>query len=256
MNKKFDDDEDIKKSYDEEDWEPELQKSIREMKREFKEQMKQLKDELAEIKGDLKSDYSEREYSYSRRVPRQRKPKRSIHIDTRNWEDWGERFGESFEHYIGGILESVGDTIDRTVGSLFQSYPRYSRRRGRAKKKPYFVPEEELEEFYGKGSSIMSALSDSTRLKMLKELEKEPLRQSDLSLRTDTKGGNFKHHISILKEEGLVRQEGVRERYLLTFAGREALKLVEFLYSRSKRRVSVPVTISDEEEDNLIEEEE
>jgi predicted transcriptional regulator len=82
---------------------------------------------------------------------------------------------------------------------------------------------------------------------MLKELEKDPLRQSELSIRTETKGGNFKHHISILIKEGLVRQEGVRERYMLTFAGREALKLVEFLYSRSKKRISVPVEIKDDE---------
>ncbi len=102
----------------------------------------------------------------------------------------------------------------------------------------------------------MGALSDSTRLKMLKELEKEPLRQSDLSERTNTRGGNFKHHITLLKDEGLVRQEGVRERYMLTFAGREALKLVEFLYSRSKKRISVPIMTSDEEEELEIQEEE
>jgi len=94
----------------------------------------------------------------------------------------------------------------------------------------------------------MTALSDSTRLRMLKELEKEPLRQSDLADRTGTKGGNFKHHISILIDQGLARQEGVRERYLLTFAGREALKLVEFLFIRGKRRLQVPVIINDEEE--------
>ncbi|MHA1969388.1 MAG: ArsR/SmtB family transcription factor [Candidatus Hodarchaeales archaeon] len=95
----------------------------------------------------------------------------------------------------------------------------------------------------------MGALSDANRLRMLKELEKQPLRQSDLSEKTSTKGGNFKHHISILKENGLVRQEGVRERYLLTFAGREALKLVEFLYARGKKRLQVPVIIDDSEEE-------
>lgn len=95
----------------------------------------------------------------------------------------------------------------------------------------------------------MGALSDQTRLRMLKELEKQPLRQSDLSEKTNTRGGNFKHHINILKDEGLVRQEGVRERYMLTFAGREALKLVEFLYSRAKKRISIPVYSTDEDDE-------
>ncbi|MFX0088236.1 MAG: ArsR/SmtB family transcription factor, partial [Candidatus Hodarchaeota archaeon] len=169
-----------------------------------------------------------------------------FHID----EDWGERFGASIENYVGGLLDSVGDAIDRSVGSIFQpSSYRRSRRKERYTKEKAFVSEEDLEDFYDKGSAIMAALSDSNRLRMLKELEKRPLRQSDLSEKTNTKGGNFKHHITILKDEGLVRQEGVRERYMLTFAGREALKLVEFLYARGKKRLQVPVIIDDAEEE-------
>ena len=82
---------------------------------------------------------------------------------------------------------------------------------------------------------------------IVKELEKEPMRQSDLSEKTNIKGGNFKHHMSILKEKGLVHQEGVRERYMLAFAGREALKLAEFLYHRAKKPKSVPIVIDEEE---------
>ena len=221
-----------------------LKESIRDMKREFREQMRELKDEIGDIKAD--SDLPRRRP----RPPRPPKPHHSIRIDAEKWEDWGEHFGETLEHYIGGILDSIGDTIDRSVGSLFQTpSSRRGRRWKRRRKEPFFVPEEELEDFYRDGSKIMTALSDQTRLKMLKELEKEPLRQSDLSDRTNTRGGNFKHHITILKDEGLVRQEGVRERYMLTFSGREALKLVEFLYSRAKRRIPVPIYASDEEEE-------
>ncbi|MFX0182071.1 MAG: ArsR/SmtB family transcription factor [Candidatus Hodarchaeota archaeon] len=258
MDKEFNDEENMKKPLDNDDEDIDLEESIRDMKREFRKQMQDIKDELSEIKQNYRPDFPRRR-PRPPRPPRKRRRDPSIHIDADEWEDWGDRFGSTLEHYIGGILDSIGETIDRSVGSIFQTYPSHRRRRkGRQKREPYFIPENELEEFFEKGSAIMGALSDQTRLKMLKELEKEPLRQSDLSQRTATRGGNFKHHISILKDEGLVRQEGVRERYLLTFAGREALKLVEFLYSRAKKRISVPVIISDddEEEEKKFEEEE
>lgn len=226
-----------------------IEKSLREMKHAFKDQMKSLKEDIEEIKEEVHSD---RDMGKPRR-PRRPKPPKKIKGDFAfhmGDEDWGDRFGASIEHYIGGLLDSVGDAIDRSVGSIFQSpSSRHSRIRSKHRKQKVFVSEEELEDFYSKGSAIMGALSDSNRLRMLKELEKQPLRQSDLSEKTNTKGGNFKHHISILKEGGLVRQEGVRERYLLTFAGREALKLVEFLYARGKKRLQVPVIIDDAEEE-------
>ncbi len=233
-----------------------IKESIREMKHELRDQMRELKDEL----GDLKEDFPPPHRPRKPRPPRHpRRPRGEIdiRIDDEGWEDWGERFGNSFEHYIGGILDSIGDTIDRSVGSIFHSpSTRRERRWKRKRKEPFFVPEEDLEEFYQEGSKIAAALSDQTRLRMLKELEKEPLRQSDLSEKTNTRGGNFKHHITILKDEGLVRQEGVRERYMLTYAGREALKLVEFLYSRGKKRIPIPIYASDEEEEDFSEEEE
>ncbi|MFX1515304.1 MAG: ArsR/SmtB family transcription factor [Promethearchaeota archaeon] len=236
---------DPKEPQDEGDDIIDLKESIREMKEEFREQLKELKEELG--------DHRPRKP----RPPRPKKPRGEIdiRIDDEGWEDWGERFGRSFEHYIGGILDSIGETIDRSVGSIFHSpSSRRERRWKRKRKEPFFVPEEELEEFYQEGSKIATALSDQTRLKMLKELEKEPLRQSDLSDKTNTRGGNFKHHITILKDEGLVRQEGVRERYMLTYSGREALKLVEFLYSRGKKRIPIPVYASDDDNDDEEEE--
>ncbi|MFX0051049.1 MAG: ArsR/SmtB family transcription factor [Candidatus Hodarchaeota archaeon] len=251
MDEEFKDDEKTKKPLENDDEELDLEESIRDMKREFRKQMQDIKDELSDIKQDYRSDFSKRQPQPPRppRPPRKRRRDPSIDIETDNWEDWGEGFGSTLEHYIGGILDSIGETLDRSVGSIFQTYPSRRRRKGKRRREPYFIPEDELEDFYEKGSAIMGALSDRTRLRMLKELEKEPLRQSDLSNRIGTRGGNFKHHAEILKDEGLIRQEGVRERYLLTFAGREALKLVEFLYSRAKKRISVPVIISDDEDE-------
>ncbi len=223
-----------------------IKDTIRDMKNEFSEQMRELKNDVEEIKEGVGS--SER----SRKPKPPKRPKRPKGEFTFNFgkENFGDHFGASIENYIGGLLDSVGDAIDKSVGSIFQSSSsRRPHHKSRRRKEQTFVSEEELDEFYDQGSAIMGALSDANRLRMLKELEKQPLRQSDLSEKTNTKGGNFKHHISILKENGLVRQEGVRERYLLTFAGREALKLVEFLYARGKKRLQVPVIIDDSEEE-------
>lgn len=248
------DEKDIEEPQDKEEDFVELKESMREMKEEFREQMRDLKEEIGYFKDEFRS--------HPPRPPRPPKIKRKrnrhpyIHAGTEDWEDWGERFGSTLDHYIGGILDSVGDTIDRTVGSIFQTPPSHRSRRKKRRKEPYFVPEEELNEFFQKGAAIMGALSDQTRLRMLKELEKQPLRQSDLSEKTNTRGGNFKHHITILKDEGLVSQEGVRERYMLTFSGREALKLVEFLYSRTKKRIPIPIYSDEEEQEEFPEEEE
>jgi len=218
----------------------EVQDAIQKMKKEIQREMNKMKEEIRDIKYDIDQDSAKQ--SRPPRTPRRTKQ--------RDWEETENRFGESLQYYIGSLLESVGeslgDAIDKSVGSLFHESS--SRRRRKIRRKEESIKEEEFEEFFDKGSAIMTALSDSTRLRMLKELEKEPLRQSDLADRTGTKGGNFKHHISILIDQGLARQEGVRERYLLTFAGREALKLVEFLFIRGKRRLQVPVIINDEEE--------
>ncbi|NHJ00865.1 MAG: ArsR family transcriptional regulator [Candidatus Heimdallarchaeota archaeon] len=222
-----------------------LNDMLRDLKRTVKEEIGTLKDEIDEIKDEM-----HKEFDYERPSPH-RKPRaqRTRKYHDEGWDNWGENFGTTIENFVTSIADSIGDSIDRSIGSIFQHSP--PKRRGRAERRAresYEISKDEIEDFYDKGSAIMAALSDQTRLRMLKELEKEPLRQSDLSDRTNTKGGNFKHHITILMEQGLVRQEGVRERYMLTFAGREALKLVEFLYIRGKRRLQVPVIIDDEED--------
>jgi DNA-binding transcriptional ArsR family regulator len=242
-----------KEREDEESYDPsnkgkdDLKNLFRDLRREIRDEFKDLRDEIDQVK-----DYSpeRRKDSYDERRTRRR--------ERAPIKDMGENIGRSLEHYISSILESVWDSVDQSVGSLFQtpSSSRHGREKHHKKQERSSISEEELEDFYLRGSELLSALSDQKRLRMLKELEKEPLRQSDLSDKTDIKGGNFKHHISILKDEGLVYQEGVRERYMLTFAGREALKLAEFLYHRAKKPVGVPIVIDDKDTESSTEEEE
>ncbi len=225
----------------------EIKNLFRDLKDEIREEFQDIRDELEQVK-----DSEPRSSRKARRRGRSRSRSRS----DEDWKDWGENIGTSLERYIGSILESVWDSVDQSVGSLFHSSSG-SKRRGRKQERTEHypsIPEKELEEFYQRGAELLSALSDQKRLQMLKELEQEPLRQSDLSEKTNIRGGNFKHHITILKDEGLVHQEGVRERYMLTFAGREALKLAEFLYHRAKKPVGVPIQIDEDESDKYEEE--
>ncbi|MHA1992931.1 MAG: ArsR/SmtB family transcription factor [Candidatus Hodarchaeales archaeon] len=224
----------------------EIKNLFRELKEEIREEFQDIREEIEDVKGPEKR---------SRKKARRRTYRRSR--DEEDWKDWGENIGSSLERYIGSILESVWDSVDQSVGSLFHTSSTPRRRRTKRDKVDHYtsIPEEELEQFFQRGAELLSALSDQKRLQMLKELEKEPLRQSDLSEKTNIRGGNFKHHITILKDEGLVHQEGVRERYMLTFAGREALKLAEFLYHRAKKPVGVPIIIDEDESDSKSEEE-
>jgi DNA-binding transcriptional ArsR family regulator len=231
----------------------EIKKLFNDLKSELREEFQDIRDELEDVKQTKAAQRRDR------RIRRSRRAKDEISdMEGEHWKEWGESIGSSLESYIGSILESVWDSVDQSIGSLFQTSPSSRRsRRKRIKKQMYTsIPEEELDEFYIRGAELLSALSDQKRLRMLKELEKEPLRQSDLSEKTEIRGGNFKHHITILKEEGLVHQEGVRERYMLTFAGREALKLAEFLYHRAKKPSGVPIQIDGDESDSNKDEEE
>jgi DNA-binding transcriptional ArsR family regulator len=248
-----------KNNKDEESYDPdnegsdELKNLFRDLRKEIHDEFQDLRQEIDQVRD---SAPERRKKSYERRRARRRE--RDLNFGDKPFKDWGENIGSSLEHYIGSILESVWDSIDQSVGSLFQTpaSSRKGREKGYRRQKVASIQEEDLEDFYLRGAELLSALSDQKRLRMLKELEKEPLRQSDLSEKTDIKGGNFKHHISILKDEGLVHQEGVRERYMLTFAGREALKLAEFLYQRAKKPTGIPIVIDDKDTESDFEEEE
>jgi len=231
----------------------ELKNLFQELRKEISEEFQDLREEIEQVRDHVPE---RRKRSFDQRRTRRRE--KEFRFDGKPIKDWGENIGASLEHYIGSILESVWDSVDQSVGSLFQTptSSREGRKKRYRKQERSSISEEELEDFYVRGAELLSALSDQKRLRMLKELEKEPLRQSDLSEKTDIKGGNFKHHISILKDEGLVYQEGVRERYMLTFAGREALKLAEFLYHRAKKPAGVPIVIDDKDTDSNSEEEE
>lgn len=113
------------------------------------------------------------------------------------------------------------------------------------------IPEEKLEEFYEIGANIVAAIGDSNRLRILKELEKGPKYQKELSDITRLRGGTFKHHMDKLLDDDVkfVTQEVVRGRYFLTTRGREALKLAEIQYMRYLQEIEAEKLKKDSDSD-------
>ena len=97
------------------------------------------------------------------------------------------------------------------------------------------IAEKSLEQFYEEAASLLSALGDEKRLKILKYLETSPQYQKELAEDTGLRGGTFKHHTDTLEDEGYITREAVRGRYLITQLGIEALKLAEMIYLRRKQ---------------------
>lgn len=237
--------------YDEEN----ISEEFEDMKKSFKEFKNDLKKGFEEMKREISSsrdDYDEFDDEIDYKPPRPRRPRKprpkgySFHF-----EPGFERLGESIEYYFGSVMDSLGDSLERSLGGIF-NLDSPSHRRGKKKRSRKEIVPLDDKEFYDKGPKILSALSDPTRLEFLKILESGPKRQSELSEKTDVKGGNFRHHIEKLIENHFVTQEGERKRYMITYSGREALKLVEFLYIRSKRRIGVPIITDDEEESSEV----
>ena len=175
-------------------------------------------------------------------------------------------FGETISKYVESILSSVSRNIEETVKSAFSpdkastikfsgSSSFTSNEKGRKFSFPYDyrrIPIEEIESYLEEISELLSAIGDKNRLHILKLLELQPEYQKELSEKTGLRGGTFKHHTDILAKNGLITQETVRGRYLITQLGIEALKLAEILYTRKQELYSSEDSLDDEEDDDEI----
>jgi len=160
-----------KEREDEESYDPsnkgkdELKKLFRDLRNEIRSEFQDLREEIDQVR---ENEPERKRKTYGQRRTRRRE--KEFGFTSKPIKDWGENIGSSLEHYIGSILESVWDSIDQSVGGLFQTST--SSRRGRGKRyktqKTSSISEEELEDFYLRGSELLSALSDQKRLRMLK----------------------------------------------------------------------------------------
>ncbi|MHA1441721.1 MAG: winged helix-turn-helix domain-containing protein [Candidatus Heimdallarchaeota archaeon] len=240
----------------------EKEKSLKEIKKMRSELYKKQKDlnekqkEFAHVRSDLREH--EREIRNKERDLRARR----YHQEHDSWDpdidqeievltsDLEMRLGDYTRSILSSVAESMKSSMGIAVkgaGNLGEEIKIVGKDLGKLGKeigdkinKEIYVtmgptiPEDKLEEFYTIGATIVGAIGDSNRLMILKELEKGPKYQKELSDITSLRGGTFKHHMDRLLDENVrfVTQEVVRGRYLLTTRGREALKLAEMQYMR------------------------
>jgi DNA-binding transcriptional ArsR family regulator len=142
--------------------------------------------------------------------------------------DFGDRLGD----YIGGFVEDVMDGVaDEIEHSLFIHPRRKFIVKGVGSKR-------EAKADVARAASIMSALGNEYRLKILDALSSGGMYASDLQeVLKDISPSTLSSHTDVLEEAGLLMQERRRGRYLITMAGRIAVKMA---YQIARRIESEP----------------
>ena len=183
------------------------------MSEDLKEEMTKLKEEIANLKEQLR-DVTEKE---GRR--------RGIYID----------IGNRVHDYIKDVMEGVAEGIHGELEKSIFIGPRGVRI---FKKREHHREEEEVS--LPKVAEVMSALGHEHRLRILDELMSggkyiNELQEELSEITTST----LSSHLKVLEEAGLVVQEKVRGRYLITMPGRTAYKMARratrFLERRNQK---------------------
>jgi len=173
-----------------------------ELSEDIKEEMKKLRQEIADLKEQLK-DMTERE-----------RPKgRGIYID----------IGNRVHDYVEDVMESVAEGIHGELEKSIFIGPRGVRifRKGEPHRE-----EAEVEVDLTKAAETMSALGHEHRLRILKELLDGGKYVNELQEKlSEITASTLSSHLKVLEEAGLVVQEKVRGRYLITIPGRTAYKM-------------------------------
>jgi len=181
----------------------------------LKEEMTKLKEEIASLKEQLR-DVTEKE---GRR--------RGIYID----------IGNRVHDYIKDVMEGVAEGIHGELEKSIFIGPKGVRI---FKKREHQREEDEEEVSLPKIAEVMSALGHEHRLRILDELMSggkyiNELQEELSEITTST----LSSHLKVLEEAGLVVQEKVRGRYLITMPGRTAYKMARratrFLERRNQK---------------------
>jgi len=172
--------------------------------KDLKDEMKKLKEELQGLKEQL------REMSHG-----EEQKHHGIHIDV----------NESLSDYLGDVMESVAEGIRGELKRSIFVGPHGSEVRiykGRDEEEH----EPKIKADPAKAASIMSALGQEHRLKLLGGLMTGGKYISELQTSLpEITTSTLSSHLDVLQEAGLVIQERVRGRYLITIPGRMAYKM-------------------------------
>lgn len=177
---------------------------------ETREEIKKLREEIAELREQLKDVAGVGE-----------KRRRGIYIDV----------GNNVRHYVEDVMESVTEGIHGELERCIFIGPRGVRI---IRKDEQIGEEKETEVNFPKVSEVMSALGHEHRLRVLKELVNGGKYINELQEKlSEITVSTLSSHLKVLEEAGLVVQEKVRGRYLITMPGRiaynMALRITKFL---------------------------
>lgn len=174
------------------------------MSSESEDEIKRLKKEIEDLKSQIKRLSEER-------PPRRPEGRRIFTINI------GEALQDYVEEVVQGVMDGISGEIERSV--LIGPRGIYI---GRREGKP------EVEEVvdWAKMASMLSALANEHRIKILAELMKGGRYAGEIQERLpEITASTLSSHLKILEESGLIVQEMVRGRYLITMPGRAALKM-------------------------------
>ena len=172
------------------------------MSEEMKEEMKKLKEEIANMKTQLR----EIAEPSSRRG-------RGLYID----------IGSPVQDYVQDVMQGVAEGVH---GELERSI--FIGPRGCRILKTAEPLREEVEESadFNKVAGLMSALGNEHRLGIMNELMSGGKYVNELQEKlSEITVSTLSSHLNVLEETGLVVQEKVRGRYLITMPGRAAYKM-------------------------------
>ena len=183
------------------------------MSEELEEEMKRLKEEMADLKEQLRE-----------MGEKKRKRGRGIYIDV------GNRVRDYVEDVMEGVAEGIHGELER---SIFIG-PRGVRifREGEPD-----LREEKIQVSYPEVADVMSALGQEHRLRVLGELMHGGKYINELQEKlSEITTSTLSSHLKVLEEAGLVVQEKVRGRYLITMPGRAAYKMARRITRFLERR--------------------
>jgi DNA-binding transcriptional ArsR family regulator len=190
-----------------------------------KEEFEKLKREIADLRERLN------ELSNKLEKPRKAASSHRILIDV----------GERIHNYIEDIMEDVAEGI---AGELEKSVfiGPHGIRVCKHRWKPPRRHEDEAKMDINKAASIMSALGSEHRLKILRELMRGGKYVSELQEGlSEISPSTLSSHLDILEKAGLVVQEKVRGRYLITIPGRMAYRMAKKIVKICREGVDINI---------------
>jgi DNA-binding transcriptional ArsR family regulator len=203
----------------------ELEEALEEAEEAHEEVEEALEEEVEEILEEAEEAHEEAEEALEEEEEeREEYDREDRHRKRRHDYDFGDRLGE----YIGGFVEDVMEGVADEIESALFIHPSGPRMvvRGKRPRRKAVVDEK-------KTASIMSALGNEYRLKILDELSSGGMYASELQeALKDISPSTLSSHLDTLEEAGLVMQERRRGRYLITIPGRLAVKMA---YQIAKR---------------------